>query len=374
MINKDRLIEEFIHLVSFDSESYEEVQIAEYLKKKLLALGLEVSEDNTKEIFKDRGYSNSASNIYAKLAGYEGSQPILFSSHMDTVKPGKSKQVVIDENGRITSKGDTVLGADDVSGIVSILEALQVIKEQNIKHPDIEVLFTVAEEPYCEGSKYIDYSKLSAKNGYVLDLVGPVGTAAVAAPSIISLKINIQGVASHAGFAPEKGINALSIAVAALAGIKTGRIDDTTTVNFGTIHGGVGKNIVPDNIEIEGEIRSFSSQNALDEANRIKHIFEDESAKLGGLVTVEIIEHIKAYKVDDNDEVVQHFKKSAGGISRCCSCINTYGGSDANRLNEHGIKTIVLACAMESCHSKNEYTTIDELVKSASLTLELMSQ
>ena len=53
--------------------------------------------------------------------------------------------------------------------------------------------------------------------------------------------------------------------------------------------------------------------------------------------------------------------------------ITTYGGSDANRLNEHNIDTIVIANAMENSHGTDEYTTVAELTRAAELTLRLMT-
>ena len=49
MINTERLLEEFKTLVSFDAESFHEAQIKEYLKEKLTALGLTVTEDDAAE-------------------------------------------------------------------------------------------------------------------------------------------------------------------------------------------------------------------------------------------------------------------------------------------------------------------------------------
>ena len=54
----------------------------------------------------------------------------------------------------------------------------------------------------------------------------------------------------------------MSIAAGALAKIKTGRIDEDLTLNFGTIIGGSGKNIVPESVEIEGEIRSMEMKSS----------------------------------------------------------------------------------------------------------------
>ena len=374
-VNKDRIIEEFMKLTSFDAPSYQEEEIAKYLKEKLQSLGLSVEEDDAREklLQEDASRTKTASNLYAYLKGT--GDPILFSSHMDTVNPGIGKKAVLQDDGRITSAGNTVLGADDISGLVSILEALTVIKEKKLPHPDLEILFTVAEEPYCSGSRFVDYKRLKAKEGYVLDLTGPVGTAAIAAPSILSLKIGVKGRAAHAGFNPEKGINALSIAADALANIRTGRVYENLTVNFGMISGGSGRNIVPEEIWIEGEIRCLEHEKALCEADLIKEIFEKAAKKYGGEIKFQLTEHIKSYGISKRKNVVKRFLTAAKEVTTLehPETITTYGGSDANRLNEHNIDTIVVANAMENSHGTDEYTTVAELTRSAELTLRLMT-
>lgn len=376
-VNRDRLVKNFTHFTSFDTPSYHEAKIAEYVKEKLKALGLQVEEDHAKErlLEEDPDRRNTANNIYAYLKGDMEGAPILFAAHLDTVNPGVGKKAILQEDGRITSAGDTVLGADDVSGIVSILEALEVIQEANLSHPDLEVLITVAEEPYCSGSRFVEYERLRAKEGYVLDLSGPVGKAANAAPSIISVKVGVKGRAAHAGFAPEKGINALSIAADALSHIRTGRVYENLTVNFGTIQGGTGRNIVPQEVWIEGEIRCLEHEKALCEADLIHEIFRKAAKKYGGEIDFTLQEHIRSYRVLENKKVTQRFyeaaKKLDGNVIP--ECITTYGGSDANRLNEHGIETLVVACAMENCHGTDEFTTVEELERSAQLTLYLMT-
>ncbi len=375
-VDRDRIQNEFFQLTAFDAESFHERKIAEYVKEKLRSLGLTVEEDDAREkIAKEHPESNeTASNIYAYLKGTKQEEPILFASHLDTVKPGNGKKAILHEDGTITSDGTTVLGADDVSGLVSILEALTVIQEKHLEHPDLEILISVSEEPYCEGTRFVQYERLKAKEGYVLDLDGPVGRAANAAPSILSTKIEIEGKAAHAGFAPELGINALSIAADALANIRTGRVYNDLTVNFGTIQGGSGRNIVPEHVEIHGEIRGLEHEKALCEGELIKEVFEKAARKYGGTIKFSVTEHIHSYHVSEEKNVVKRFQKVAQEVIRRSKpeCITTYGGSDANRLNEHGIETIVLACAMEKCHTTQEYTTLYELEKSAQLTLGLM--
>lgn len=373
-VNEKRILEEFIRLSAFDAETYNERDISEYLKQKLHSLGIAVMTDHAKEkMEKELGRKlNTASNIYGYLPG--NGDPVLFLAHMDTVSLGKGKKVCVDENGIISSGGDTVLGADDISGIVDILEGLALIREYHLPHPDIELVFTVAEETYCHGSKFLDYRLLKARRGYVLDLAGAVGLAALAAPSIISFRVEITGKAAHAGFAPEEGINALSIAAAALSKIPTGHIDGETTVNFGMINGGAGINIVPEKIVIEGEVRSLAHDKAIAAVKNLEHVFSRIAKEQNGTAEVSYSEHIRGFRISEKEEVARSFQNCAAeAMGETVSFLTTYGGSDANRLNENGIPAIVLACGMNNCHSAREYTDIKELVKAAKIVTKLMT-
>lgn len=109
-INAKRMVDEFIALVSMDSLSYQEDKIAAYLKKQLISLGFEVVEDHA-----GAHYQGTANNIYGYLKGSIPGDALLFSAHMDTVAPGSNKKAILHEDGKITSDGTTVLGADDLS-------------------------------------------------------------------------------------------------------------------------------------------------------------------------------------------------------------------------------------------------------------------
>jgi len=379
-IDRERLVREFTHLVGFDSESYSEREIADYLKCRLLELGLVVEEDSADQLLQELHSGDparSAGNLYGYLAANmeeNASEAILLSSHMDTVKPGNGKKAVIHEDGRITSDGTTVLGADDAAGLSEILEILTVIQEKQLPHPDIEVIFPVAEEPYAQGSRVFDYSKVKAKTAYVLDMSGPVGRAAVAAPSILSLIIHVTGKTAHAGFSPEAGIHAIRIAGNAITRIPQGHIDEVTTVNLGTIQGGIARNIVPDSVTITGEIRSLNHEQALKQAEQIRSIFAEEAEKLGGSAETEITVEFQAYWIREDEYVVAHFQEACRKLGLSGTLEETFGGSDNNHFTAHGIRGIVVANAMNEVHTTQEWTTIDEMVKAAELTLTLVTK
>ncbi len=370
MVNQSRILQKFIQLAEIDSLSFQEREIADKLKETLVSLGFEVTEDNAGSYYE----GGSCGNLYGYLKGDLEGDPLLFSSHMDTVGPGRNKKVVVHEDGLITSDGSTVLGADDLSGIVSILEAVNTIREKKIPHRSIEVLFTIAEEVYIRGSNVFDFSILKAKEAYVLDLSGPVGNAALAAPTLLSFTAKIKGKASHAGFAPEEGINAIEAAALAITRIKQGRIDEETTVNIGLIEGGQARNIVPEECILRGEVRSLRHEKATSEINKIEEILNDVSMEFHACY--EFITDIGclAYHVDENHSVVKRYEKVCKELGYEVKLTNTFGGSDNNNFLRNGITGIVMACGMNKVHSCNEFTHLDELVKCSRIVLKLMTE
>lgn len=368
MINKTRLTDEFCRLVSIDSSSFQERKMADTLKNYLTELGFEVTEDKAYEL-----YDGNAGNVYGFLKGDLDGDPLLFSAHMDTVEPGSGKKAVVHEDGTITSDGDTVLGADDLSGVVSILEAVRTIKEKRLSHRSIEVLFTIAEEAYIMGSEVFDYSLIRAKEAYVLDLSGQVGTAAVQAPTLVSFTAKFTGRAAHAGFAPEKGIHAISAAAEAITAIRQGRIDEETTVNVGTIEGGLARNIVPESCILKGEVRSLSHDKSLEEVEKIRKVFEQVSDRRETRLEFETSFGCIAYEVDKEHEVVKRFEDVCKELGYKTDYIATFGGSDNNNFMRSGITGIVVACGMNEVHSCKEYTHVDELERCCNITLKLMT-
>lgn len=361
MINKDRLIHEFMHLVSFDAESGHEKEICLYLQNKLTKLGLETKVDET-------------GNLYGILPGNTaGREPILLSAHMDTVKPGIGKKAILHDNGTITSDQSTVLGADDAVGLAEILEVLTVIKESSLPHGDIEILFPVAEEIFSKGCQTFDFSMIKSRMAYTLDMSGPVGGVAIAAPSIISFSVRVHGKSSHAGFAPQDGIHAISIAAEALSQMRMGYVEDDTSVNVGTICGGTGKNIVPEQTELTGEIRSMDHEKALQYVQKIRELFENSAKKAGGSISFTCEEHIRSYRIPKDAPVVKAYREACKKAGATPDPRETFGGSDNNRFVEHGISGVVISCAMNRVHTVYEYTHTDEMKKAAKILLYLIT-
>lgn len=370
MINRERIFETFSQLVSLDSESGHERKMADTLCRLFEPLGVTLFED-------DAGYKldSDAGNLFGVLPkNAEGYAPLLFCAHMDTVQPGVSKKAVLHADGRITSAGDTVLGSDDVAGLVSILEAVRVIQERNLPHGDIEILFSVQEEAFCRGTRVFDFSKVRSKEAFVMDLEGAIGSAAVQAPSIFSFEAVIHGKSAHAGFMPEAGVHAIAVAADAISRMTLGHTDDLSTVNIGLISGGTAVNIVPDCCTLRGESRSFEHARAEENIQKIRRTLEDACLARGAQLEFSSFCGVPAFCTPAGHPSLARFENACRAANLPCALSKTLGGSDLNRLADHGIFGVVAACGMNDCHTTHEWTHLDDLEKSARLVLSLMTQ
>ncbi len=367
-VNEKRLVSAFCRLVSIDSPSFGERRMADALAEELESLGFSVEEDRAGET-----YRGTAGNLYAFRKGELLGSPLLFSTHMDTVEPAFGKRALIQADGRITSDGTTVLGADCMAGTAALLEALRELLEEGKPIRDLEFLFFIGEEKHLKGSAVFDFSKVKARESYILDLSGPVGTAALKAPTLADFTIEVYGKAAHAGFAPEEGIHAVAIASRGIARMELGHIGTEMTVNVGAIEGGGrATNIVPEYCRLIGEVRGFSHEKVLEQVKKIEGLFREEAAKAGGTVKIAWEIPVHAYSTPEDHGSVKRFRRACEKLGLPGALGKTFGGSDQSNLSLHGIKGLVLASAMEQVHSCREYTEVSQLARLTELIKCLM--
>lgn len=368
MINETRLVNEFLELVQIDSETGEEGEIARVLKEKFRSLGLTVEEDDAAV-----KTGHGANNLVATLPGTVDAPVIYFTSHMDTVKPGKGVKPVV-RDGYVYSDGSTILGADDKAGLAAILEAIRVLKEQNIAHGTVQFLITVGEESGLKGAKAFNPELLKAEFGFALDSNGPVGEIITAAPAHARIDVVVHGKAAHAGVNPEEGISAIQVASKAIARMPLGRIDHETTANIGRFAGGQAMNIIPDRVEILAEARSLDEGKLERQIAAMRRAFEETAAEYGATVEFRVERMYPGYKYGDDHPVVETAMRAIRAIGRTPKTLASGGGSDANVIAGYGVPTVNLAVGYEEIHSKNERMPIAELVKTAELVVAIVQE
>ncbi len=369
MDRNERLLQGFYELIGIDCPTRQEAEVAALLKTKLVDLGFSVEEDNAAERI-----GGNANNIFAFLQGTApnaSSLPtIMMSAHMDCVNPCCGIEPVI-RDGVIYSKGDTVLGGDDKSGIIAILEGVRRMQEDGIPFCNVQVVFTVAEEGGVNGSKNMDASKIKADFGYVFDSGGAPGHIVYAAPGINKINAVVKGKAAHAGVAPEKGINAIYVLSKALANFPQGRKDEETTANIGTIGGGNATNVVAEHAEVLVETRSLIKEKLDAMTKTIVDNFEGAAKEFGAQVEISINPSYGSYKLDHELPVIALAKKAAEALGLEVVLKRSGGGSDANNFNAC-IPTVPLGTGMTNVHTVDECIKVEHLQQTCDWVVSIL--
>lgn len=158
---RETLINNFLRISKIPRESGHEEKIADFF--------VNVAKENNLYYFKDEN-----NNVLIKKKGNINSKPIALQAHLDMVcvKSKDSKhnfetdgiEVLID--GDIVTAKDTTLGADQGVGLAMLLT---IMENSNIKHPDLEFIFTVEEETTFKGAVTYPYDKVESKRLINLD-------------------------------------------------------------------------------------------------------------------------------------------------------------------------------------------------------------
>ncbi|EHM09217.1 peptidase T-like protein [Thermanaerovibrio velox DSM 12556] len=366
MINRDRLLEEFLELVKVPSPSGKEKALADLLTEKLRDLGLKVTVDDAGDKI-----GGQTGNVIARLDGTIDAEPVLFSCHMDTVSPCE-KIVPIVKNNAIYSDGTSVLGADDKAGIAAVLEALRCLKESQEDHGPVEVVFSVWEEGGLRGAQNLDTSLITARHAYVLDSGGDVGEIVIKGPAQDRIDVVIKGRSAHAGVAPEEGVSAIMIAARAIEGMRLLRIDHETTANVGYISGGGATNIVTPEVVIKAEARSLDEAKLDRQSAHMAERFKRAAEEMGGTAEVTVARAYPPFNVDEESLTVRMVKEAAKRMGLAPKTCSTGGGSDTNILNSKGISAVNLGIGERKPHTLEEHIYIKDLENTSALVLEIV--
>ena len=158
----NRFLELFNEISQIPRESGKEKKFADFLE-------LFAKKNNLK------CYRDENNNVLIKKRGNkENNEPIILQAHIDMVCVKREDSnhnfevdpIEIVRNGDIISAKDTSLGADQGIGLAIML---LILENNQIKHPDLECLFTTEEETTFNGAVNFDYSKLNGKRMINLD-------------------------------------------------------------------------------------------------------------------------------------------------------------------------------------------------------------
>ena len=186
-----------------------------------------------------------------------GKKKILLIAHMDTVYPPGS---LAKQPFRIDGNRAYGLGiADDKQGIAVILHTLAALRSLDFRdYATLTVLINADEEISSPGSRKL-LTELGAQHDATLSFEASLTTSdklALATAGIASATLKVAGRASHAGAAPEKGVNALYELSHQI--LQARDLSDTATgvkLNWTLAKAGTVRNMIPPEAQAQADVR-----------------------------------------------------------------------------------------------------------------------
>ncbi len=249
---KAPLLDTLKALVSIESGSGDREgldKLADLIGSRLQALGgkVEMIEPDPADIYRMVDTPKQIGKmVLARFTG-TGTKKLLLIAHMDTVY---LRGMLAKQPFRIDGNRAYGLGiADDKHGIAVILHTLAVLKAMNFRdYGLVTVLINADEERSSPGSRNL-LTKLGGEHDAVLSCEGsptPSDKLSLTTAGIGAVVLNVQGTASHAGSAPERGRNALYELAHQI--LQTRDLSDPATglkMNWTVASAGTNRNVIP---------------------------------------------------------------------------------------------------------------------------------
>lgn len=367
-----RAVDLVMRLMEIPGRSGEEATVARFITDRLLAAGAEAAWIRSDTAHRRTPIAGNTGNLILSLPGTIRGPRRLLTSHMDTVPiclGSRPKQ----SNGFVRSADPkTGCGADDRAGVATTLTAAVEILERKLPHPPLTFCWFVQEEIGLYGARNVTKGMLG-KPPLAFNWDGGAPTRlTIGATGGYRLKIDIQGLASHAGGAPEMGVSAIAIASLAIAdlhrggwhgAVEQGRRRGTSNVGF--IHGGEATNVVTDHVAIKAEARSHDPTFRKRIVAEIEKCFtqaaKEVQNKVGvsGSVTFDGRLDYESFVLPEDDPSLLHAEAALRALGCQPERAISNGGVDANWLMLHGIPTVTLGCGQVSPHTVEEALHLD---------------
>lgn len=332
-MKKMDLFELTIELMKIPSVSGQEERIGYFLRDYLKFLGWQVELQSVSE---------SQNNVIA----YLNEKPRIFlSTHMDTVLPFIPPQ---EDDEKIYGRG-----ACDAKGIIaSQIVAAETLRKEGINQ--IGLLFTVDEEQSSTGAKVANFHPIAQKCEYLINGEPTDNCLAIGSKGSLRLFIKTKGKAAHSAY-PEEGESAIEKLLDILEAIRKTEFPSDeffgeTTVNIGTISGGLKTNIVAPFAEAGLHIRLVTDEKP------VLEILDKTVCGRGEIEIMTIAKPVKMLAVEGFDQKVVRFT------------------TDIPHLTNWGKPLLLGPGSILVAHTDGEYVMKEDLLKAVQLYVSLVKR
>ncbi|HYL24316.1 MAG TPA: glutamate carboxypeptidase [Burkholderiales bacterium] len=258
--NKEPLLATLKDLVSIESGSRDSAglaRLAALVAARFKQLGAEVELVEPAEVYKMEDTPPSIGRIVRATFRGRGTKKLLLIGHMDTVY---LTGMLAKQPFRLD--GDRAYGlgiSDDKQGIALILHTAAMLRSLGFNdYGTLTALINADEELSSPGSRAL-LTRLGREHDATLSFEASRADSdklALATAGIASVVLRVRGKASHAGSAPERGVNALYelshqiLQMRDLSNPATG-----VKLNWTVSHAGTNRNVIPAYAEATADVR-----------------------------------------------------------------------------------------------------------------------
>lgn len=382
--NLKRATEIVMEMMAISGKTGNEGEVAAYIRQKLLDAGAPADAIVTDKAHLRTAMASDTGNLILKLPGTVRGPRRLLSAHIDTVPICVGSKPV--RKGRVVHAADptTGLGADDRAGATVILCAALEILAHDLPHPPLTFCWFIQEEVGMQGARFVAKSALgNPKLAFNWDGGAP-NHLSVGATGAYRSHVQINGLASHAGGAPEQGVSAIAIAAHAIADLdsngwhglveKNGKVG---TSNVGFIHGGEATNVVTDLVELKVEARSHDPKFRSKMQKEIEKAFKQATKAVKnvrgkkGSVEIESSLQYESFVLAEDEPCLLAAEAAIRDVGLEPERYVANGGLDANWLTARGIASVTMGCGQRDPHTVNETLDLDDFEGACRVGLRL---
>jgi tripeptide aminopeptidase len=383
-LDLDESLRLVMQLMSLPGLSCREGPVAQFIMDQLRGAGAPESAIVLDDAHHRTPIAGEVGNLILKLPGTLRAPRRLLMAHMDTVPICLGSKPIVDGDFVRSADSSTGLGADDRAGAAAILSAALTILRHNLSHPPLTFFWPIQEEIGLYGARHVDLKLLDQpKLAFNWD-GGTPEKVTVGATGGYRMQIDIEGLASHAGAAPELGVSAIAI-----AGLATARLHDEGwhgpivkgnrrgTSNIGFIHGGAATNVVTDKVQLKAEARSHDPKFRKQIVQAIERAFLDAAKQVRsahgkrGKATIEGHLDYESFRLSDHEACVTVAETVMRNMGLAPLRAVSNGGLDANWMFVHKIPTVTLGCGQMNAHTNSERLDIAAFRTACQMALRL---
>ncbi len=386
-IDTDAALDRFLQLTAIPGPSGQEGAVAKEIVRQLEAAGVSQSCIQFDDAHRRTRLKGEVGNLIVHLPGTIDGPTTLLTAHMDTVPVCVGSQPAIDGEYVFSSAEGTGLGADNRAGCASLLTAACELLTGNRPYPPLVLCWFVQEEIGLEGSRNMSANLIGPHDLAINFDGGTVEKLTIGAIGGERMTIDIHGIASHAGVAPEQGASAIVMASQAIAALhRDGWLGYVRRPeggegrsNVGVFQGGDATNVVTPHVHVRAEARSHDPQVRTDIVAAIRSAFETAAAAVqnadgqGGRIVFDSHVDYEAFRLDEQGASVSAAQAAVADVGRQPELNISNGGLDANWMFRHGIAAVTLGCGQRNVHTAAERLCIPDYLDACRIATAVAS-